>query len=603
MSLRYRLIHVNAARTQEIRRLNFNFPTADTNVLNIGSGSTRYQSAQALGEAMIANSSGHLSACPTNVLAMRSVNSAYDQLTLKGFSYLIYPGSFSVGDRLYIDRWDANHSYLEVKSVSSTNDDGSVVFDYICYDGTIYLSNITWGCSLFLGQPNSSALPLCANFDNWQVVNDAKIVSYSFTDYSGNRPGLTGNITSTGSGFTLETAKKFWDHAQPIDGDNPYNGADPSAPGGGNPDNQNWDDESDTVTDDALPSIGAVSSGMVSLFSPTDIQIQNLADLLFSYNFFDWLQKNLQNLEELIVSFAMVPFAVSTGGSPSVTFLGFDISSFTHPVNLRRCTEQYYEFPMGSIAFDGSDGRIHTTDSVFDYSPFSTLGIYLPFIGFQELDIDEVRGTILSLKYKIDVLSGTCIAIITVTDSQGSRDIYQFSGNCLTQLPLGSTDLSGIVQGSIAIATAAASAGSSAAVASAGEALSAEKQAAGKLSDAGANLQDKQRGAMVSNSAGNLAGATANGMMGMKPNYKHSGSIGASGSMLAVKQPYIFLKTPREAVPEYYERYCGLPSNITTKLSACSGYTVVEDIRLNGLVATSPEVEEIYQLLKSGVII
>ena len=598
MSYRYRIIHVDAARTHEIRRFNFNFVDADRNTCNSGAGWNACTDLADLETRLEANNPG-LNSIPRNILMLTGDPSSISDFNTFGFSNLVSLQSFSVGDRLYIDRWDNSHSYIEITSIGSNYD--SMGLSYRCADGTAYVSiNISLGHT----SPWTSicSLPLCSSLDNWTQASQAGVQQLNcFMNTTTKLAG--GSMSMSNSGFTLEVAKKFWSTAKPLDGDNPYAEAGYTGLGGGDPDNQNWDDESDTVTDDPLPTIGAVSSGMISLFSPTDIQIQNLADLLFSYNFFDWLQKNLQNLEELIVSFAMVPFAVSTGSSPSVTFLGFDISQFTHPVNLRKCTAQYYEFPMGSIAFDGSDGRIHTTDSVFDYSPFSTLGIYLPFIGFQELDIDEVRGTILSLKYKIDVLSGTCVAIITVTDTQGSRDIYQFSGNCLTQLPLGSTDLSGIVQGSISIATAAASAGSSAAVASAGEALSAEKQAAGKLSEAGADLQNKQRGAMVSNSAGNLAGATANGMMGMKPNYKHSGSIGASGSMLAVKQPYIFLKTPREAVPERYENYCGLPSNITTKLSACKGYTVVEDIRLNGLVATSPEVEEIYQLLKSGVII
>ena len=89
----------------------------------------------------------------------------------------------------------------------------------------------------------------------------------------------------------------------------------------------------------------------------------------------------------------------------------------------------------------------------------------------------------------------------------------------------------------------------------------------------------------------------------MKPNFKHSGSIGSTGGLLAVKQPYLFLTTPNEAVPKGYQKYCGFPCNITDKLGNFSGFTVVEDIRLNGLVATSPEVKEIYRLLKTGIIV
>ena len=63
------------------------------------------------------------------------------------------------------------------------------------------------------------------------------------------------------------------------------------------------------------------------------------------------------------------------------------------------------------------------------------------------------------------------------------------------------------------------------------------------------------------------------------------------------------MTTPRQSMPEGYEKVCGFPCNEGGKLGNFTGYTVVEDIRLNGLVATAPEVEEIYQLLKSGVII
>lgn len=407
-------------------------------------------------------------------------------------------------------------------------------------------------------------------------------------------PGI-GNVWNGQYTFSIMEGETF-------DPEVPYSGAGSSEEGGGDAGRQNWDDASDAIVPDGLPTKGAMNSGMLKVFSPTATQVLDLTDLLFSYNFFDWLQKNLQNLEELFVSFGVVPFTVTKGQTVSVTFLGFDISEFTHPVYLTEAAEQYYEFDMGSIALDGSDPRIHASDSVFDYSPFSRLGIYLPFIGFQELDIDECRLSTINLKYRVDIISGSCVALIFLNNDE-QRCIYQFSGNCISQIPLGSVDMSGIISGSIAIATAAAGAAAGSAVASAGDAFTQERLSEGKISEAGAELQNSQRAAQVSNAAGNLASATVNGIMGMKPNYKRSGAIGNTGGLMAVKQPYLFLTTPREAVPTNYAKYCGLPSNITDRLGNFSGYTVVEDIRLNGLVATSSEVEEIYQLLKSGVII
>ena len=163
--------------------------------------------------------------------------------------------------------------------------------------------------------------------------------------------------------------------------------------------------------------------------------------------------------------------------------------------------------------------------------------------------------------------------------------------------------MSGLLTSSVQVAVSAASLGANGAVASAGDALTGERLGNGDMSQTAADLQHSQHLASVIGSSGQLVSATVNGMMGMKPNFKKSGAISASNSLLAVKQPFLFLTTPRQSMPEHYERYCGFPCNITGTLSNFSGFTVVEDIRLNGLVATSSEVEEIYKLLKTGVII
>ena len=168
-------------------------------------------------------------------------------------------------------------------------------------------------------------------------------------------------------------------------------------------------------------------------------------------------------------------------------------------------------------------------------------------------------------------------------------------------------DAQGLISNAVNIGIAAASAGATSSVASAGDAL-----AQSQFESGGGNLgveYDRMQhafaanAAKVSNAQGSLAGATANGMMGMKPNFKKTGAISASASLMSVMQPYLFLETPRQSFPAGYNKMCGFPCNMGGTLGSFDGFTVVEDIRLNGLVATSPEVEEIYQLLKTGVII
>lgn len=448
----------------------------------------------------------------------------------------------------------------------------------------------------------------CSSGDWWSYLSDAYLATAIINGstklgilvYS-NNPNAYGQAMFC---YSDGWSEDFLSEVKFIDDSNPYYGGGYSGPGGGDPEKQNWAGNSDLVAPDALPDeahYGAQACGLITIFSPTDTQLKYLADVIWGNGFFQFMQNLVENISDLFISFGMVPFTVPTSGSVEVTWFDYVLSG--HQVGtgiyLNKATQQLLEFDMGTILLDGSDDRIFTSDSVLDYSPYSRLGIYLPFIGYQELDIDECRGSALNLKYRIDILSGTVVAQISLS----GRTIYQFTGNCLTQLPLTSVDAQTVISNAVNIGIAAASAGTSGAVASAGDAFTAEKVAAGDISAAKGALENSQHSASVSNAQGTLAAATANGMMGMKPSFKKSGAIGASASLISVMQPYLFLTTPRQSMPENYNTCCGFPTNMGGTLGSFKGFTVVEDIRLNNLVATSPEVEEIYKLLKSGVII
>lgn len=401
-----------------------------------------------------------------------------------------------------------------------------------------------------------------------------------------------------------QSCYNYFNNTQPDSPVSPYNSGGYSTTGGGDPQKQNWSEDSDYVKEDVMPdetNYSAQSCGLITIFTPSKSQLQRLSDVIWGQGFFNWVQNMVQNISDFFISLGMVPFSITPGQSVEVTWLNYVVAgaaSFTD-IYLYKCPNQFMEFNMGSIALDGSDDRVFSTDSALDYSPYSKLGIYLPFIGYQELDIDECRNQILTLTYRIDVLSGTTVALIDV----GGRTIYQFTGNCLTQLPITSADYQTMVTNAVNLGLSLASAGATGAIASAGDAVAAERISEGSLTAAEQGLQNTQRSAQVASAGGGALSATANAIMGMKPNFKKSGGIGASASLLSVKQPYLFLTTPRQSMPEGYNKVCGFPCNIYGNLGDFSGYTVVEDIRLNGLVATSPEVEEIYQLLKTGVII
>ena len=419
----------------------------------------------------------------------------------------------------------------------------------------------------------------------------------------------------TGAAFcTQDTwSEHFLEEVKIIDNSNPYYEGGYSGTGGGDPQKQNWSEDSDFVKEDAMPDeefYGAIATGLVTIFHPTKEQLRRLASVLWADSFWNFVKNAIQNIGDLFISLGMMPFFITGGDNVEVTWFNYAVTGATSKtdVYLRLCENQFMEFDMGSIALDGSDDRIFATDSVLDYSPYSKLGIFLPFIGYQELDIDECRGQILYLKYRVDILSGTCVALISLKplgeDPQNSRTIYQFTGNCLTQLPLTAVDAQTMITNAVNLGISLVSVGATGAVASAGDAVTAEMQTREHpISAAQGDLRNKQGMSSVANAGGSLASATVNAVMGMKPNFKKSGAIGASSSLLSVKQPYLFLTTPRQSMPEGYNKVCGFPCNIYGNIGDFEGFTVVEDVRLNGLVATSPEVEEIYALLKKGIII
>lgn len=75
-------------------------------------------------------------------------------------------------------------------------------------------------------------------------------------------------------------------------------------------------------------------------------------------------------------------------------------------------------------------------ENVIDYSPFTTLDIYLPFIGIQRLDIDVVRNKAIHLIYTFDVLSAKCLAKLLYND----EILYQFAGSIADDIPYVATN-------------------------------------------------------------------------------------------------------------------------------------------------------------------
>ena len=337
-------------------------------------------------------------------------------------------------------------------------------------------------------------------------------------------------------------------------GEDPYlpDGIDPSGTGGGT---GTFSETGDTVGIPGLPTLSAVDTGFITLFNPSAAQVKALANYMWSSSFDLATFKNIvANPIDCILGLTIVPVDPPNAGSKVVS-----VGNIPTDVTLPYLSSQYVEVDCGTLNVQEFWG------SYLDYSPYTKMSLYLPYIGIIPLDIDDVMNASIAVKYHVDVLSGACVAYVLCNGTQ----LYTYVGQCSSNVPITSNDFTNTVNGILGIAGSI-----------------------GKLAaDGGASAPTE------------AAGIAANAINALKPNIQKSGAMSGTGGLMGVQTPYLICQRPRQSVPASQNAYTGYPANITARLSDLSGYTEVDSIHLDGLSATQEEQQEIMDLLTSGVII
>lgn len=360
----------------------------------------------------------------------------------------------------------------------------------------------------------------------------------------------------------LQADVEGWVYVNP---DNPYE-FDPDAisyAGGGT---GKFDNASDTIGVPALPTLSAVSAGFVSMYSPTLFQLNQLASFLWTDNMFDPdnFKKLFTDPMECIIGLTIVPVEPTSAGSTSVKVGYVDTG-----ISMARLTSQYAEVNCGTLQADEFWG------SALDYSPFTKIHIYLPYVGMREINADDVMGKSVGVVYHIDLLSGACTAFVTADSSV----LYQFNGQCSINIPMAASNFTEMIHSAISAIGAVA------------------------MTASGAGAASSAIGAAAIGTAASMGADAANSAISSKPTFSHSGQMGGSGGMLAVQTPYIIIERPRQCVADDVNEFAGFPANITYKLFDLDGFTVVDSIHLDGFSCTDNEAAEILSLLKGGVIL
>ena len=301
------------------------------------------------------------------------------------------------------------------------------------------------------------------------------------------------------------------------------------------------------------------SSKLFTVYNPTGAQLDALGGYLWDSSLMAALRDIWQDPLDGIISLIQVFVTPTTGNNHNI-ILGFLDSGVSSAV----VSSQFVTVDCGSVSVP------ETKFNATDYAPYTTLHLYLPFIGIVELDTQECMNADILVTYKVDVYTGTCLATVSVdrdVDMPNNPILYTYSGNCSQQLPLTSGNATGMLSALIGGITAGLS------VASGG-------------------------------GLGVLAGTQIAGQSLAHEMFhvSHSGNISANAGIMGNKKPYLIIGRRHNYDANNYNALYGYPSNKTVILNNHTGYVKVKSCFLK-TSATQPEHDEIMSLLRGGVIL
>ena len=420
---------------------------------------------------------------------------------------------------------------------------------FINGDNTInsFTENRRCAFGIFTEASNSPWASLCFI----GITADGYIVKYNI-----NMAGKSGSMSKM-QVASLEDSTKIIEWLQSLpdapESEDPYKPGGYSSAGTGSP--GTFSRPGDAVDFPSMPSLSAVDANLITLYNPSLSDIRSLGSYLWSNNIADIFNKLFADPMDAILGLSIVPCSVPHAGNRQV-YVGNVGTGVSMPV----VTSQYVEIDCGSLNISEFFG------SYLDYSPHTKIEIYLPYIGVRALDANECMGKTIAVKYHVDILSGACCAYIKC----GSSVLYHFIGQCSASIPINSQDFTSVINGILGIAgaigTTVATGGASAPMA-----------------------------------VSTLASTAING--GLTPNIEKSGSVSGMGGFFGIQYPYLIITTPKQCLPERQNSFLGYPSFVTTTLETLSGFTQIEEIHLENVPATNDELDEIYRLLKEGVLL
>ena len=302
-------------------------------------------------------------------------------------------------------------------------------------------------------------------------------------------------------------------------------------------------DENDNDTSDVSSGIGVLTT----TFKMTKDRLQQLGRFLWGSNIFDNFSLICNNPIENIISCKSIP--LSLDGSTQKIILG----NVDTGVNGDKVSNNFTKQNIGSITIN------EKYNNFLDYAPYTNVIIYLPYVGFKELDTNLVMGKTLSISYTVDIITGGCLCQI----KSNNVKLYEFNGNLGIDIPITASNRAqveaGYISSGIGIASSVAS--------------------------------------------GNIVGAVTSLINSAESQYHYASTSSPNPMCVAStnRTCYVILDRPTYQTLKSFNHTRGKKCYLTKTINTLNGYTICDEhIDLSGISATDSEKEELIKILSSG---
>ena len=359
-----------------------------------------------------------------------------------------------------------------------------------------------------------------------------------------------------------------------------------------------FDDSSDTIAIPTMPTIGVTSAGFVNVYNPSVNALQGFGAELFpdltfsgsshisgSLSVADAIEAAANALVDLgnqipnivnmyinsnlinyVIDCHILPVAPTIGGASNIK-VGFKQFTASAPV----VTSDYVDFDCGTL----NVGEYYA--NFIDYSPYTRARLFLPLVGFVDLQPEFLQSGSVNIVYRFNIIDGSFMCYVLSTSSKSKLTnsvIMQFGGNACVHIPITGLNYSSMVSGVVG--------GTASMVAS----------------QAGVSGLNQRAGSAITSAI-----TSAVDVAQSKPPVQASNGYNATTSFLSVRTPYLLIERSVSNFSIAYTEEKGVPSNITSDFASLTGFTQATAVHLDGISATEEEKAEIAALLAQGVIL